>query len=99
KDSILAEAKNAKDAGSKRFCMCAACKHIHKKDFDQVAEIITEVKNLGLETCVTLGSINADEATKLNQAGLDYYNHNLDTSREFYPEIITTRKFEERIET
>ncbi len=79
--------------------MGAAWKHIPKKDFDQVAEIITEVKNLGLETCVTLGSINADEATKLKQAGLDYYNHNLDTSREFYPEIITTRKFEERIET
>ncbi len=99
KDSILAEAKNAKDAGSKRFCMGAAWKHIPKKDFDQVAEIITEVKNLGLETCVTLGSINAEEATKLKEAGLDYYNHNLDTSREFYPEIITTRKFEERIET
>ncbi|MDE4940678.1 biotin synthase, partial [Francisella tularensis subsp. holarctica] len=78
KDSIFAEAKNAKDAGSKRFCMGDAWKHIPKKDFDQVAEIITEVKNLGVETCVTLGSINADEATKLKQAGLEYYKQNLD---------------------
>lgn len=61
--------------------------------------IISEVKSLGLETCVTLGSVNAQEATKLKQAGLDYYNHNLDTSRNFYPKIISTRKFNERIET
>ncbi|ASG68291.1 biotin synthase [Francisella halioticida] len=98
-DNILEEAKQAKENGSKRFCMGAAWKNIPKKDLDKVANIISEVKQLGLETCVTLGSINADEATKLKQAGLDYYNHNLDTSRNFYPKIISTRKFDERIET
>ena len=82
-ETILAEARQAKNSGSKRFCMGAAWKNVPKKDFDKIAEIISEVKKLGLETCVTLGSINADEATKLKQAGLDYYNHNLDTSRDF----------------
>ncbi|QIW10110.1 biotin synthase BioB [Francisella sp. LA112445] len=98
-DNILEEAKQAKASGSKRFCMGAAWKNIPKKDLDKVTNIISEVKKLGLETCVTLGSINAEEATKLKDAGLDYYNHNLDTSRRYYPEIISTRKFEERIET
>lgn len=98
-DNILEEAKQAKANGSKRFCMGAAWKNIPKKDLDKVANIISEVKKLGLETCVTLGSINPEEATKLKDAGLDYYNHNLDTSRNYYPEIISTRKFEERIET
>ena len=98
-DNILEEAKQAKASGSKRFCMGAAWKNIPKKDLDKVTNIISEVKKLGLETCVTLGSINPEEATKLKDAGLDYYNHNLDTSRNYYPEIISTRKFEERIET
>lgn len=98
-DNILEEAKQAKASGSKRFCMGAAWKNIPKKDLDKVANIISEVKKLGLETCVTLGSINPEEATKLKDAGLDYYNHNLDTSKNYYPEIISTRKFEERIET
>ncbi|API86759.1 biotin synthase BioB [Francisella uliginis] len=98
-DNILEEAKQAKASGSKRFCMGAAWKNIPKKDLDKVVNIISEVKRLGLETCVTLGSINPEEATKLKDAGLDYYNHNLDTSRNYYPEIISTRKFEERIET
>ncbi|APC97663.1 biotin synthase BioB [Francisella frigiditurris] len=99
KENILAEAQRAKDNGSKRFCMGAAWRSIPKKDLDKVAEIISDVKSLGLETCVTLGTINSDEAHILKEAGLDYYNHNLDTSREFYPEIISTRKFEERLET
>ncbi|KEI35773.1 biotin synthase [Francisella sp. W12-1067] len=99
KDEILKEAQKAKSNGSKRFCMGAAWKSIPKKDLDKVAEIISEVKGLGLETCVTLGSISSDEANLLKEAGLDYYNHNLDTSKEFYPNIISTRKFEERIET
>ncbi|MED7818861.1 MULTISPECIES: biotin synthase BioB [unclassified Francisella] len=98
-DNILEEAKQAKASGSKRFCMGAAWKNIPKKDLDKVTNIISEVKKLGLETCVTLGSINPEEATKLKEAGLDYYNHNLDTSRRYYPEIISTRKFDERIET
>ena len=98
-DSVLEDAKKAKANGSKRFCMGAAWKHIPKKDIDKVANIISEVKNLGLETCVTLGSLNPEEAKKLKDAGLDYYNHNLDTSRDYYPEIISTRKFDERIET
>ncbi|MFC4891713.1 biotin synthase BioB [Pseudofrancisella aestuarii] len=99
KENILAEAQRAKDNGSKRFCMGAAWRSIPKKDLDKVAEIISDVKSLGLETCVTLGTINSDEAQTLKEAGLDYYNHNLDTSREFYPEIISTRKFDERLET
>lgn len=98
-NNILEEAKQAKASGSKRFCMGAAWKNIPKKDLDKVTNIISEVKKLGLETCVTLGSINPEEATKLKEAGLDYYNHNLDTSRRYYPEIISTRKFDERIET
>ncbi|MED7788720.1 biotin synthase BioB [Francisella sp. 19X1-34] len=98
-DNILEEAKQARASGSKRFCMGAAWKNIPKKDLDKVTNIISEVKKLGLETCVTLGSINPEEASKLKEAGLDYYNHNLDTSRRYYPEIISTRKFEERIET
>ena len=98
-DSVLEDAKKAKANGSKRFCMGAAWKHIPKKDIDKVANMISEVKNLGLETCVTLGSLNPEEAKKLKDAGLDYYNHNLDTSRDYYPEIISTRKFDERIET
>ena len=98
-DSVLEDAKKAKANGSKRFCMGAAWKHIPKKDIDKVANMISEVKNLGLETCVTLGRLNPEEAKKLKDAGLDYYNHNLDTSRDYYPEIISTRKFDERIET
>ena len=98
-DSVLEDAKKAKASGAKRFCMGAAWKHIPKKDIDKVANMISEVKNLGLETCVTLGSLNPEEAKKLKDAGLDYYNHNLDTSRDYYPEIISTRKFDERIET
>jgi len=96
---ILAEAQLAKDKGAKRFCMGAAWKNIPKKDFEKVTDIISSVKNMGLETCVTLGSINNDEAVLLKKAGLDYYNHNLDTSRRYYPEIISTRKYDERIET
>ena len=65
----------------------------------KIVEIISEVKSLGLETCVTLGSLSEEDARELKDAGLDYYNHNLDTSREFYPSIISTRKFDERVET
>ena len=99
KEEIIAEAKQAKKNGSNRFCMGAAWKNIPKKDMPKIVEIISEVKNLGLETCVTLGSLSEEDATDLKNAGLDYYNHNLDTSREFYPSIISTRKFDERIET
>lgn len=99
KEEILEEARKVKASGSRRFCMGAAWKNIPKKDLPKISEIITSVKNLGLETCVTLGSLNQEEAIELKNAGLDYYNHNLDTSREFYPKIISTRKFDERIET
>ncbi|MCL4114417.1 UNVERIFIED_CONTAM: hypothetical protein GTU68_041307 [Idotea baltica] len=99
KEEILEEARKVKASGSRRFCMGAAWKNIPKKDLPKISEIITSVKNLGLETCVTLGSLNQEDAVELKNAGLDYYNHNLDTSREFYPKIISTRKFDERIET
>ncbi|AXA34651.1 biotin synthase BioB [Francisella adeliensis] len=99
KEEILEEARKVKASGSRRFCMGAAWKNIPKKDLPKISEIITSVKNLGLETCVTLGSLNQEDAIELKNAGLDYYNHNLDTSREFYPKIISTRKFDERIET
>ena len=98
-ENILNEALKAKKNGASRFCMGAAWKKLHEKDTEKMCEIIKEVKNLGLETCMTLGSVTKNQAEKMKEAGLDYYNHNLDTSKDFYPNIITTRTYEERIET
>ena len=93
-------AKLAKKNGADRFCMGAAWKKLRDgKDLDSVIEMIKEVKSLKLEACVTLGSITNDQAKKLKKAGLDAYNHNLDTSPEFYKNIITTRNFDERLDT
>lgn len=92
-------AKQAKASGSSRFCMGAAWKHPHDRDMPYVVELIKEVKALGLETCMTLGMLTGNQAQVLAEAGLDYYNHNLDTSREFYSQIVTTRSYDDRLDT
>lgn len=99
-EEVVAAAHKAKAAGSSRFCMGAAWRNVKDgSQFDRVLEMIREVKSLGLEACVTLGMLSADQATRLKEAGLDTYNHNLDTSREFYKSIITTRTYDDRIKT
>lgn len=97
--AVLEEAKAAQKAGASRFCMGAAWKHLRKKDMPYVLEMIKGVKALGLETCMTLGMLQADQAEALAQAGLDYYNHNIDTSEAYYGQIITTRRFNDRLNT
>lgn len=100
KEDIIKNAKEAKANGSKRFCMATSGTRVRdNKDFDNVLEAIKEVKEMGMETCVTLGMLAPHQAEKLKEAGLDYYNHNIDTSPEYYSKIITTRTFDERIET
>lgn len=99
-DLVKKAAKKAKENGAERFCMGAAWKKLRDgEDLDTVIEMIKEVKSLNLEACVTLGTITKKQADILKKAGLDAYNHNIDTSPEFYKEIITTRTFEERLET
>src|ERR1700751_2710926 len=98
-DAVLAEARAAKSAGASRFCMGAAWRSPKDRDLEQVCEMVGAVKALGLETCATLGMLSAAQAHALKRAGLDYYNHNLDTSPEFYGEIITTRVYQDRLET
>ena len=96
---VLEAAQKAKDAGATRFCMGAAWRGPRDEDLNQVCAMVSEVKKLGLETCVTLGLLKDDQALKLKEAGLDFYNHNIDTSEEFYNKIITTRTFQDRIDT
>ena len=96
---VLEEAQRAKDIGSTRFCMGAAWKHPSAKDLPYVLEMVKGVKALGLETCMTLGKLDRQQTQALADAGLDYYNHNLDTSPEFYSSIITTRTYAERLQT
>lgn len=98
-EQITTAAREAKANGATRFCMGAAWRNPKPKDLEQVAEAITEVKSLGLETCATLGMLTREQAMHLKQVGLDYYNHNLDTSEEFYGEIITTRTYQDRLDT
>ena len=98
--AVLADAERAKEAGASRFCMGAAWRNPNQRDLDRVCEMVAGVKALGdMETCVTLGMLSADQAQRLGDAGLDYYNHNLDTSPEFYGKIITTRVYRDRLET
>jgi biotin synthase len=97
--AVVAEAKKAKEAGSSRFCMGAAWRSLNDRDLPKVAEIISAVKDLGLETCVTLGMAKQEQLQQLKDAGLDYYNHNIDTSEEYYKEIITTRTYDDRLQT
>lgn len=97
--AVLTQAKKAKECGAKRFCMGAAWKNPPKKEFPVVLEMIKEVKKLGLETCVTLGMLTEEQASLLKLSGLDFYNHNLDTSPEFYSSVITTRTYQDRLDT
>ena len=98
-DKVLAEAQAAKDAGASRFCMGAAWREPKDRDLDKVCAMIEGVRAMGLETCVTLGMLTGTQAKRLKESGLDYYNHNLDTSPEFYGEIISTRTYQERLDT
>jgi biotin synthase len=97
--AVLDEARAAKEAGASRFCMGAAWRSPKDRDLDQVCAMVEGVRALGLETCVTLGMLTAAQAERLKGAGLDYYNHNLDTSPEFYGEIISTRTYQDRLDT
>ena len=98
-DKVIAAAKQAKASGSSRFCMGAAWKHPSDQDMPYVVELIREVKALGLETCMTLGMLSEQQSWQLAEAGLDYYNHNLDTSRRYYDEVVSTRSYDDRLDT
>ena len=97
--AVLAEARRAKDGGATRYCMGAAWRSPKDRDIDTVCEMIEGVRALGMETCVTLGMLTDDQTARLRDAGLDYYNHNIDTSEEYYGEIITTRTYQDRLDT
>jgi biotin synthase len=99
RDEIRAAAVAAKAAGAQRFCMGAAWRELKDRDVPRIAAIVQEVRALGLETCMTLGMLTAGQAAQLKAAGLDYYNHNVDTSEEYYGEIITTRSYQDRLDT
>ena len=98
-EQVIKEARAAKETGATRFCMGAAWRSPKDKDLPYVAEMVREVKALGMETCMTLGMLKEEQAQMLADAGLDYYNHNLDTSPEFYGEVITTRTYQDRLNT
>lgn len=98
-EDIVAAARNAQAGGATRFCMGAAWRSPNDRQVGEVAWAVTEVSRLGMETCVTLGMLTPEQARRLGEAGLDFYNHNLDTSPEFYGEIITTRTYGDRLET
>ncbi len=98
-DHVVSEARAAKAQGADRFCMGAAWRELKDRDLPKVCDMIRQVKAEGMETCVTLGMLKDNQAKALADAGLDYYNHNLDTSREYYGEVVTTRTYDDRIET
>jgi biotin synthase len=98
-ERVIAEARKAKEGGATRYCLGAAWRSPKQRDLDTVIAMVQGVKALGLETCVTLGMLSPSQADSLAEAGLDYYNHNIDTSERFYKEIITTRSFADRLET
>ncbi len=98
-DTVLDAAKQAKDNGATRFCMGAAWRSPKERDMDKVETMVREVKAMGLETCATLGMLEAEQAQRLKDAGLDYYNHNLDTSPDFYDNVISTRQYQDRLDT
>jgi biotin synthase len=98
-DAVLDAAKRAQAAGATRFCMGAAWRSPKDRDIDKVAELVSAVKSLGLETCATLGMLEDGHAETLQQAGLDYYNHNIDTAPDKYGDIISTRQFQDRLDT
>src|SRR3954447_2343496 len=98
-DAVIAAAKEARDGGAQRFCMGAAWRDLKDRDLPKVAAMIAGVKALGLETCATLGMLKPEQAGALKDAGLDYYNHNLDTGPEYYGEVVTTRTYQDRLDT
>ena len=98
-DSVVEAAKAAKDSGASRFCMGAAWRSPRDRDLDKVIDMVRAVQDLGMETCLTLGMLDSDQAHRLGEAGLDYYNHNLDSSPEYYREVISTRTYQDRLET
>lgn len=98
-DAVLSAASAAKAGGAERFCMGAAWRDLRERDMEAVCAMISGVKAMGLETCVTLGMLHEGQAEKLAAAGLDYYNHNLDTGPEYYPQVVTTRSYQDRLDT
>ena len=98
-DEVILKAKQAKANGADRFCMGAAWRNPKDKQMPQLLQMISTVKSLGLETCMTLGMLSESQANQLKQAGLDYYNHNLDTSEGYYSEVVTTRTYQDRLDT
>jgi len=98
-DDVVKAAKSAKENGADRFCMGAAWRSLKDRDVPKIAAMVSAVKDLGLETCVTAGMLEEGQAEALREAGLDYYNHNLDTSREYYATVVTTRTYEDRLDT
>jgi len=98
-DEVLQAARAAQDAGATRFCMGAAWRAPKDRDIEKMAELVAAVKGLGLETCATLGMLEAHQAQTLKQAGLDYYNHNLDTAPEYYQDVVSTRAYQDRLDT
>ena len=98
-DEVLRAAQAAKDAGATRFCMGAAWRAPKDRDVEKVAELVAAVKGLGLQTCATLGMLEPQQATQLKAAGLDYYNHNLDTAPEYYADVVSTRTYQDRLDT
>ncbi|WP_305908508.1 biotin synthase BioB [Methylomarinum sp. Ch1-1] len=98
-DEVLKAAQRAKDQGASRFCMGAAWRQPKDRDIERVVEMVQGVKSLGMETCVTLGMLSDEQTQRLKEGGLDYYNHNLDTSEDYYSEVITTRTYQDRLDT
>ena len=98
-ERVLAEARKAKESGATRYCMGAAWREPKERDMDAIVAMVEGVKALGMETCMTLGMLSDDDVVKLRDAGLDYYNHNIDTSERYYAEVITTRTFADRLDT
>ena len=98
-DAVLAAAREARAGGAERFCMGAAWREPKDRDMDAICAMVREVRALGLETCMTLGMLTDDQANRLAEAGLDYYNHNLDTSPEYYGEVVSTRSYDDRLHT
>ena len=98
-DEVLKQAREAKNNGASRFCMGAAWRNLNNSNLGKVVDMIKGVKELGLESCVTLGMLTSDQAQTLKDAGLDFYNHNLDTSEEYYSKVVTTRTYQDRLNT
>src|SRR5260370_13847741 len=98
-EKVVAEARKAKDGGATRYCMGAAWRNPKPRDMDAIVEMVGRVKALGLETCMTLGMLDREQSDRLSAAGLDYYNHNIDTSARYYPQVTSTRTFSDRPHT